>query len=230
MRALTDGRVFTGEEILTGHAVLLDGATIRDVVPERELPPPDAAPRHGLDGDLLAPGFIDCQVNGGGGVLLNDAPDAATIAALGAAHRRFGTTALLPTLISDGRDQVRAALDGVRSAMATPDPGGAEVLGVHVEGPHLNHERRGVHDPREAPAARAGGRRAALLPRAAGPHPGHPGAGDRAPRRDPGARRRRRDRRRRAHRGELRPDPRRPRRGGLGLHAPVQRHDAAHQP
>jgi N-acetylglucosamine-6-phosphate deacetylase len=96
-----------------------------------------------LDGQLLVPGFIDTQVNGGGGVLFNDNPSVDAIAAIGRAHRRFGTTGFLPTLISDDLHVVERAILAVRDAIARGVPG---VLGIHVEGPFLNHDRRGVHD------------------------------------------------------------------------------------
>jgi N-acetylglucosamine-6-phosphate deacetylase len=86
-------------------------------------------------GGLLAPGFIDTQVNGGGGVLFNDAPTVETIAAIGAAHRRFGTTGFLPTLISDDLEHGATERCAVDEAIAAACPG---VLGIHIEGPFLN--------------------------------------------------------------------------------------------
>src|SRR5215471_18341924 len=96
--AFIGARIFDGERLLDGHAVVIDGARIAAVAPIKELDP--ALPRRAVAG-LLAPGFIDVQVNGGGGVLLNDAPTVETIRTIGAAHRRFGTTGFLPTLITD---------------------------------------------------------------------------------------------------------------------------------
>ena len=93
-------------------------------------------------GAFLAPGFIDLQVNGGGGVLLNDKPTADGMRAIARAHRRYGTTACLPTLISDTREQVRTAVAAARSI------GGRDgVLGLHLEGPFINPRRPGVHRP-----------------------------------------------------------------------------------
>jgi N-acetylglucosamine-6-phosphate deacetylase len=94
-------------------------------------------------GTWLAPGFIDVQVNGGGDVLFNDVPTPDGIVIIAAAHRRFGTTGLLPTLISDTREKMRRAVEAVRAAMRDC-PG---VLGIHFEGPFLSQERAGVHDP-----------------------------------------------------------------------------------
>src|SRR5690606_38441838 len=93
---------------------------------------------------LLAPGFIDIQVNGGGGVLLNDAPTVEGVRAIAEAHRNYGTTGLLPTLVTATPETMRAAIAAVREALAAGVPG---VLGIHLEGPYLNPERKGVHDP-----------------------------------------------------------------------------------
>ena len=102
----------------------------------------DAAKRD-LDGAILLPGFIDIQVNGGGGSLFNGDPTAQTIAAIGQAHRQFGTTGFLPTLISDDLVAVTAAIAATRDAIAQRVPG---VLGVHIEGPFLNPKRKGIHE------------------------------------------------------------------------------------
>lgn len=96
-----------------------------------------------LDGGWLLPGFIDCQVNGGGGVLFNDHTDPQAIAAIGAAHAGFGTTGFLPTLISDTAAQIAAALDAVDAAIVQGVPG---VIGIHVEGPFINAVKRGIHE------------------------------------------------------------------------------------
>ncbi|KQM51118.1 N-acetylglucosamine-6-phosphate deacetylase [Sphingomonas sp. Leaf208] len=97
-----------------------------------------------LDGGWLMPGFVDTQVNGGGGVLFNDTPTVEGIAAIGAAHRPFGTTAFLPTLISDTPDVIALALDAVDAAILAGVPG---VLGIHIEGPVISPARKGIHDP-----------------------------------------------------------------------------------
>ena len=138
---LTNGRVMTGQGLAEGLGVRLSGGRIAAVGPVREVASGAAA--RDLEGAILLPGFIDVQVNGGGGALFNDAPNADTIAAIGAAHRRFGTTGFLPTLISDDLSAVEAAMAAARDALTRAQPG---VLGVHIEGPFLSPRRKGIHE------------------------------------------------------------------------------------
>ncbi|TRX55669.1 N-acetylglucosamine-6-phosphate deacetylase [Thalassomonas sp. M1454] len=93
---------------------------------------------------LMAPGFIDVQVNGGGGALFNSSPTVAAIKTIGAAHAQFGTTGFLPTLITDKVEVMQKAADAVSQAINENAPG---VLGVHFEGPHLSIPKKGVHSP-----------------------------------------------------------------------------------
>ncbi|MDR6626112.1 N-acetylglucosamine-6-phosphate deacetylase [Caulobacter segnis] len=139
--ALINGRVLTPAGVVDGHAVLVEGGKVAAVVPMARVPAD--AERQDLAGGLLVPGYIDTQVNGGGGVLFNDAPTVETIAAIGAAHRAYGTTSFLPTLISDDLDVVDVALRATEAAIERGVPG---VLGVHIEGPFLNPKRKGIHD------------------------------------------------------------------------------------
>jgi N-acetylglucosamine-6-phosphate deacetylase len=141
--ALTGGRVLRSDQFVRNQCVLIEHGLIIDVLPADD-PRCRAAERYDLGGGLLLPGFIDLQVNGGGGVLFNDAPSVDAIRAIGAAHRRFGTTGFLPTLISADLDIVARAIAAVRNAIAAEVPG---VLGIHIEGPFLNVARKGVHDP-----------------------------------------------------------------------------------
>jgi N-acetylglucosamine-6-phosphate deacetylase len=140
--ALVGARIFDGERFLADHAVIVDGPRIAAVAPRTELAK-DMAMRPVAG--LLAPGFIDAQVNGGGGVLFNDQPTVAGIATIARAHRRFGTTGLLPTFITDQPERMAEAVGAVEAAIDGGVPG---VLGIHLEGPYLNPERAGAHDPR----------------------------------------------------------------------------------
>jgi N-acetylglucosamine-6-phosphate deacetylase len=139
--AFTNGKLLTDAGIEPNRTLLVRNGRIEAITGARELAGIDRT--IDLGGQLLVPGFIDVQVNGGGGVLFNDDPGVEAIAAIGWAHRKFGTTGFLPTLISDDLDVVARAIEGVRIAMEKRVPG---VLGLHVEGPFLNSERRGVHD------------------------------------------------------------------------------------
>src|SRR5437764_4687931 len=140
--AVAADTVFDGTAVHRDFAVVIETGDILALLPRQELPA--GVPVHDLpDGAWLTPGFIDVQVNGGGDVLFNDAPTPEGVAAIVAAHRRFGTTALLPTLITDTAEKMRAARAAVIAAMPR-EPG---VLGIHFEGPFLSPERPGVHDP-----------------------------------------------------------------------------------
>jgi N-acetylglucosamine-6-phosphate deacetylase len=142
--ALVNGRVLEDGDLVDGRCVLVEGGRILGVVSESDARCQAAAQHRDLGGHLLLPGFIDAQVNGGGGVLFNDAPSVETIRAIGRAHRKFGTTGFLPTLISADLDVVARAIAAVQGAIQAGVPG---VLGIHIEGPFLNVARKGAHDP-----------------------------------------------------------------------------------
>lgn len=138
VHSFSNGHVITPAGVLAAATIETDGGVISAVLPEARIGAVDLA------GGYLMPGFIDTQVNGGGGVLFNDEPSVAGIAAIGAAHAPFGTTGFLPTLISDTPDVIARAMDAVDAAIEAGVPG---VLGIHVEGPVLNVARKGIHDP-----------------------------------------------------------------------------------
>lgn len=141
MTVLSGARIFDGERFLDDHVVVVEGGRVAAVVPHSERP-------HGavrdLGGGLLAPGYIDVQVNGGGGVLFNENPTAEGIARIAAAHRRHGTVGLLPTLVTDTPQVMAAAIAAAREARhSTP-----VTLGIHLEGPFLDPHRKGAHELR----------------------------------------------------------------------------------
>jgi N-acetylglucosamine-6-phosphate deacetylase len=141
--ALAADHVFDGSVVHEDAAVLTDGDRIARVLPRSDVP--RGIPVHALPaGAWLAPGFIDLQVNGGGDVLFNETPTADAIAAIAHAHRKFGTTALLPTFITDTPEKMRAAIAAAEAAIER-EP---SVLGIHLEGPFLSREKPGVHDVR----------------------------------------------------------------------------------
>lgn len=141
VQALVNARVLVGRKLVAGQAVMIENGRIASVVTTDEIP--EGSEIIDLRGHNLLPGFIDTQVNGGGDRLFNDDPSVETIAAIGRAHRRFGTTGFLPTLISDDAGKIAAALDAARMAISSGVPG---VLGVHIEGPFLNPSKKGIHD------------------------------------------------------------------------------------
>ncbi len=140
--ALRGARVLIDAGFEDGLTVAISDELIRDILPDARAAdmPVDILP----PGSLLVPGFIDVQVNGGGGVLFNESPTAQAALAIAAAHRRFGTTSLLPTLITDRPEAMGLAFAAAREAAARPDGG---VLGLHLEGPFISPRRPGVHDP-----------------------------------------------------------------------------------
>lgn len=139
--AVLADRVFDGHRWHAKAALLVRDGRIAGLTPWGEVPtdwPQTRIPA----GAFLAPGFIDLQVNGGGGILLNDQPTADGMRSIARAHRRYGTTACLPTLISDTREQIRSAVAAARSVA-----GRDGVLGLHLEGPFISPQRPGVHRP-----------------------------------------------------------------------------------
>jgi N-acetylglucosamine-6-phosphate deacetylase len=141
LQAIAADTVFDGVTRHQHAAVLIEGTQIVAVVPRQDVPA--AVPVHDMrDGLWLAPGFVDLQVNGGGDVLFNNEPTVEAILRIAAAHRKFGTTSLLPTLITDVAEKTEAAIAAIEAAMQA-EPA---VLGLHLEGPFLSPEKPGVHD------------------------------------------------------------------------------------
>ena len=139
--AYTGARIFDGETIWERSALVVDGGRIEGIIAADS---PTTAERVPLAGGILAPGFVDLQVNGGGGAQFNLAPTVETIATICSTFARFGTTACLPTLITDTRETTATAIAAGIAAAQQEVPG---FLGLHLEGPHLSVARKGAHDP-----------------------------------------------------------------------------------
>ncbi len=140
--AITAPRIFDGHVWHDNAALLIEFGFVCGIVANQDIPA--HARRTNLDGGMLVPGFIDLQVNGGGGILFNNAPSLETIRIICSAHAQFGTTALLPTLITDSVEINIAAIAAGLAAHEQRVPG---FLGLHLEGPHLSLARKGTHDP-----------------------------------------------------------------------------------
>jgi N-acetylglucosamine-6-phosphate deacetylase len=140
-RAIVTDRVFGGHSWHRDAAIMVQDGRIAGLASPGEIPSGWRQSRV-PPGVFVTAGFIDLQVNGGGGVLLNDQPTADGMRAIARAHRRYGTTACLPTLITDTRERIRSAIAAARSAA-----GRDGVLGLHLEGPFISPQRPGVHRP-----------------------------------------------------------------------------------
>ena len=141
MKVLYGARIFDGERLRDDCALVVDGASILSLTRFAERP--RGGEQADLGGGVLIPGFVDWQINGGGGVLFNAEPTVEGIAAIAAAHRRAGVTAFLPTVVTDAPRVLAHALQAAREAQARV-PG---ALGIHVEGPFIDPKRKGVHPP-----------------------------------------------------------------------------------
>ncbi|KXF76433.1 N-acetylglucosamine-6-phosphate deacetylase [Paramesorhizobium deserti] len=140
--ALTAPRIFDGERWLHDKALILRDGLIEAVVARNAVP--TGIRTISVHDGMIVPGFIDLQVNGGGGVLLNEQPDLDAIRTICAAHAKFGTVGLLPTLITDTREITAATIAAGEEAAREKVPG---FLGLHLEGPHLSVKRKGTHHP-----------------------------------------------------------------------------------
>lgn len=141
--ALIAPAVFDGDTMHRDTALVIAAGRVQGLVPINALPKGMSSSE--VEAAVLAPGFVDWQVNGGGGVLLNDGPTVEGVRKVAQAHARFGTTALLPTVITDAESVTERAADTVGAAIAAGVPG---VVGIHFEGPHISPQKNGVHDAR----------------------------------------------------------------------------------
>ena len=141
-KAFTGAQIHDGERLHNGMALAVTGAGLSVISPDAL---PEGCPTEVLLGGLIAPGFVDLQVNGGGGVMFNDDQSVDALAEIAKAHGGTGTQAILPTLITDTPARTRAAIDAVEQAIAEGVDG---IAGIHLEGPHLSIARKGAHDPK----------------------------------------------------------------------------------
>ncbi len=139
--ACCNGDMLLENGLKCGMALIVDKGHIHEIIPANQIG--KDVPIVDLDGHRLIPGLVDLQVNGGNGVLFNDSPTVESLQRIAEAHWQYGTTAFLPTLISDDLDKVKIAIKAVSDAIAAGVPG---IVGIHIEGPFLNIDRSGIHD------------------------------------------------------------------------------------
>jgi N-acetylglucosamine-6-phosphate deacetylase len=142
LTSFVGAKVFDGKSLLDDHALLTEAGRVVAVLPRANLPQTPC--QQVLTGGILMPGYVDLQVNGGGGVMFNDDPSPEALNIIAKAHSQIGATSILPTLITDSAKHTAAAINAVERALANGTRG---ILGLHLEGPHLSLARKGAHDP-----------------------------------------------------------------------------------
>ena len=138
-QALIGAQLFSGKEFFDNRALLIDGENIIDIINEHDIPKNFEIKK--LNGGILSPGFIDLQVNGGGGKLFNNSPDKESLNTIIKAHQHFGTTSIMPTVISDSLNVLKRCTTTISEEIEN----NKSLLGVHIEGPFFNVKYRGVH-------------------------------------------------------------------------------------
>ena len=141
-RTYVGARIHDGFNIHEDHALVLHSDRSRRIIARQSVPP--GWPVETLSGGIIAPGYVDLQINGGGGVMFNDDQSIETLRTIAAAHASIGSAVVLPTLITDKPERTKAAIDAVEDAIAEKVQG---IAGIHLEGPHLSVARKGAHDP-----------------------------------------------------------------------------------
>ena len=138
-KALTGAKLFTGENFLENKALLIEDKYIAGIVGKANIPKNFEIQK--LNGGILSPGFIDLQVNGGGGKLFNNSPDKESLNTIIEAHQYFGSTSIMPTVISDSLNILQKCTETISNEININH----SLLGVHIEGPFFNAKYRGVH-------------------------------------------------------------------------------------
>ena len=139
-QAITGSKLFNGIDFIEHKALLIDDQHIAGIVNEDAIPTDLQVKK--LEGGILSPGFIDLQVNGGGGKLFNNSPDKETLNTIISAHQYFGTTSIMPTVISDSLNILQKCTDTISNEINNNH----SLLGIHIEGPFFNVKYRGVHE------------------------------------------------------------------------------------
>ncbi|MFT6458024.1 N-acetylglucosamine-6-phosphate deacetylase [Pseudophaeobacter arcticus] len=135
------GPIFDGHSLQQGMRARFEAGKLVSLTPGS--PRAADAPYVDLAGDILSPGYLDLQVNGGDGIMLNAEPSCAGLARIARAHRRLGAVQILPTLITDTPQKTAQAIAATQQALTAGVPG---IAGLHLEGPHLAQSRKGAHD------------------------------------------------------------------------------------
>jgi N-acetylglucosamine-6-phosphate deacetylase len=138
-QAITGSKLFNGIDFIEHKVLLIDDQHIAGIVNEDAIPTDFQVKK--LDGGILSPGFIDLQVNGGGGKLFNNSPDKESLNTIISAHQYFGTTSIMPTVISDSLNILQKCTDTISNEIDNNH----SLLGIHIEGPFFNVKYRGVH-------------------------------------------------------------------------------------
>jgi N-acetylglucosamine-6-phosphate deacetylase len=138
-QAITGSKLFNGKKFIEHKALLIDDQHIAGIVNEDAIPTDYQVQK--LDRGILSPGFIDLQVNGGGGKLFNNSPDKESLNTIISAHQYFGTTSIMPTVISDSLNILQKCTDIISNEINNNH----SLLGIHIEGPFFNVKYRGVH-------------------------------------------------------------------------------------
>ena len=138
-QAITGSKLFNGIDFIEHKALLIDDQHIAGIVNEDAIPTDFQVKK--LEGGILSPGFIDLQVNGGGGKLFNNSPDKESLNTIISAHQYFGTTSIMPTVISDSLNILQKCTDTISNEIDNNH----SLLGIHIEGPFFNVKYRGVH-------------------------------------------------------------------------------------
>ncbi len=141
MYGLKNAKIYTGQGLVEGKVVLIEGNKIKDILDEA----PENIEIIDLEGKIIAPGFIDLQLNGCGGVNFNDEISIETFKLMHETNLKTGTTSYLPTLITTSDANIEKALELVDKNEGLENVG---VLGLHIEGPYISIPKKGIHNPK----------------------------------------------------------------------------------